>query len=143
MRFESYYPLNYDMWSDINTAAHKSEAEACGILVGDIIDGVAHIKEVRKVKNIASNPAMGFVFDPQEYHDSIIDTYFYDTNAKYALLGIWHTHPNFPGYPSKVDWNAALRGQVVEGMYLIFSTKGNDIYHYYWDGNQFIVMRPE
>ena len=81
------------------------------------------------------------MFDPQDYYDAIKDTDWFRDDAPYSLLGVWHSHPGYPGYPSNVDWGAAVRGQVVEGAYLIYTTRGHDIYCYYWDGTQFTVLR--
>ena len=118
-----------------------SGIESCGILVGHIKDNVAHIDEVRKIRNISDRPQVEFIFDPTEYLDAILDTDWYTENARYKLLGIWHVHPNVPGYPSTQDWRAAQAGKVIEGLYLIFTTLGDTIYKYYWDGEKFTVIQ--
>ncbi len=117
------------------------EREACGVLLGHIYKGVAVIAGVIPVRNISEHPEVSFMFDPQDYYNAIKDTDWFRDDAPYSLLGVWHSHPNYPGYPSNVDWAAAVKGQVVEGAYLIYTTKGHDIYSYYWDGTQFTVLR--
>jgi len=129
----------YQIISDLATA--DDEKEACGIILGHIHGGVANIAGIVAIQNISPHPEMSFEFDPQGYYDAIEYTDWFRENAPYSLLGIWHSHPNYPGYPSNVDWEAAVKGQVVEGAYLIYTTKGHDIYSYYWDGTQFTVLR--
>lgn len=115
--------------------------EHCGVLIGTVKDGIAYFAEIVQIKNISEHPMVAFEFDPEEYLRAIEKTDWYTEDATYTLLGMWHTHPNYPGYPSEIDWNAALKGQVVEGAYLIFTTRGNDLYNYYWDGHTFTVLR--
>lgn len=142
IRFSKVQPLTFEQFFKIDRAANQgSKHEACGILVGRIVNDVAIVEEVRQIKNISDDPQNAFVFDPQEYYDAIADTTWFAENAAYELLGMWHTHPDFPGYPSSYDWAAALAGKVIEGAYLLYTTKGQDLYNYYWDGKQFLVLR--
>lgn len=141
MRFSKFFPLSFTDVELIKAKAYEVPGrEACGILVGEIHNDVAYVEQVRPIKNI-SETNDSFMMDPQEYLAAIVDTNFYTNQPVYQLLGIYHTHPNFPGYPSSIDWKAADKGQVVNGMYLIFTTEGDNLYSYYWDGKQFIVLR--
>ena len=141
MKFDKLYPLSHIEYNLIQKQAYDVKGrEACGVLVGKIKNNTAYVEQVRPIKNISVQDD-SFMMDPQEYLSAIIDTDYYSDTPKYTLLGIYHTHPDFPGYPSSIDWKVAEKGQVIEGMYLIFTTEGNSIYSYYWDGKKFIVLK--
>lgn len=141
MKFRNIGDLPFDAFTLISASAYKTPGrEACGVLVGSIVNDTALVYQARPIKNISENDD-SFVMDPTEYLAAIMDTDFYSDTPKYTLLGIYHTHPDFPGYPSLIDWNAAESGNVIRGMYLIFTTHGNSLHSYYWDGDKFIVLK--
>lgn len=127
----------------IQELGDSQDIEFCGLLLGHIAGDTAFVDKIVPIKNISENPRVSFMFDPTEYLQGISETDWFRDNAPYSLLGIWHTHPNYPGLPSNVDWDAAVKGQVIEGAYLIYTTRGHDLYEYYWDGAQFTVLRIE
>lgn len=141
MQFRKFNPISFLNFQLIKSAAYSTPGrEACGILVGHVLHDTAIIEQARPIKNIADNDS-SFIMDPQEYLAAIMDTDYYSDTPKYTLLGIYHTHPNFPGYPSSIDWKAADKGNVIRGMYLIFTTEGDSLHAYYWDGEKFVVLR--
>ncbi len=141
-KFNKLRSITPAQYATIRDAAYQTPGhEACGVLVGRIEGDTAIIEHVRVIRNISNVPEFHFMMHPEDYLAAILDTTWYEAGAAYELLGMWHTHPNFPGYPSSYDWNAALNGESIHGAYLLFTTKGNDIYQYYWDGKQFTVLQ--
>ena len=134
--------IKHGQWKyDITERAMFEDLEICGIFVGVITNGIAEITETRQIRNIADNPVVQFIFDPQEYYDAIQDTTLVDKFADLDFLGTWHSHPCDPAYPSARDREAAERGNALEGLYAIYDGAGTEVYPYYWDGEEFTCIR--
>lgn len=73
--------------------------EACGALFGRQIG--AHLKIVRcvPIANKAQAPEAEFEFDPGEWVQALYEA---ERNG-WKLLGLFHSHPSAPAYPSARD----------------------------------------
>jgi len=108
------------------------EQEKCGLVTGYINENIAHITTIHEIRNIAKNPKNYFLFHPEDHYKIIM--------SGETILGMWHTHFNYPGYPSEYDKLSAIKGNVCIGIYLIYTSQGNEVYPYYWDGKNFLVI---
>ncbi|HLP80880.1 MAG TPA: Mov34/MPN/PAD-1 family protein, partial [Nitrosomonas sp.] len=125
--------------------------EICGVLLGKLQGNIFKVHDIALVKNTSYNDHW-FKMDPQEYYNALSQTTAIDPNAPYDFLGIIHSHPEFPGYPSTTDWEEAVKGNIPVGLYLIYSTTSvyedlytyqwdADLYCYEWDGETFKVLQ--
>lgn len=88
-------------------AAHPHEA--CGVLLGDLLDGGARIVEAREAANVHPAPATHFEIDPQ----ALIDAHRAARAGGAQVLGYFHSHPVGPPAPSATDRaSAAHDGRV-------------------------------
>jgi proteasome lid subunit RPN8/RPN11 len=88
----------------------KAEApnEACGLLAG--LD--QHVLHVLPAINVAESPTVEYLMDP---HDQL--HHFQTMEAQgLELLGIYHSHPNSPAYPSPTDLSMAYYPEAVYGI---------------------------
>jgi len=97
--------------------AHAKETyphECCGFLLGDN----ELVREVRRATNLNQDRTDRFEFDPKEY----MQVQFEADEAQLDILGIYHSHPDWPPIPSQTDMNSAfenvfyLIASVHEGM---------------------------
>jgi proteasome lid subunit RPN8/RPN11 len=79
--------------------------EACGLLAGR--DG--HVTHVLPATNIAENPLVGYLMDPHDQLDHFQAIEEHDLE----LLGIYHSHPVSPAYPSPTDLSMAYYPEAV------------------------------
>jgi proteasome lid subunit RPN8/RPN11 len=82
--------------------------EACGLLAG----AAGRVAQVLPAANIAANPRVEYLMDP---HDQL--RHFQAIEAQgLELLGIYHSHPSSPAYPSPKDLDMALYPEAVYGI---------------------------
>ncbi len=88
-------------------AAARYPEEACGLLIGTSRDGVTDVHEVVAARNLARERARDrYDLDPADQLRA-------EERARAASLevvGVWHSHPDAPAVPSKVDRDAAWEG---------------------------------
>jgi proteasome lid subunit RPN8/RPN11 len=89
--------------------------EACGLLVG--LD--QRVTEVLPAANVASSPRVEYLMDP---HDQIRHFQIMEDRGL-ELLGIYHSHPSSPAYPSPTDLFMAY---YPEAVYAIISLLSDD-----------------
>ena len=89
--------------------------EACGLLAGR--DG--HVTCVLPAKNVADGPEVEYLMDP---HDQL-DHFQAMEEQGLELLGIYHSHPVSPAYPSPTDLSMAY---YPEAVYAIISLIQSD-----------------
>ena len=88
--------------------------ECCGFMFGGFSNGIVKVEEISRVINAhPDSKARRFLISPEDYMNA--ESYA-DENG-YALVGVYHSHPNHPAIPSEIDRQAALPGF----SYIIFS----------------------
>ncbi len=88
--------------------------EVCGLLVGRVVDGVAHVERITDARNLETERSSDrFTLDPGDWMraDSVA------RREGLEIVGIWHTHPDHPARPSETDLASAWEGY----SYLILS----------------------
>ncbi len=97
--------------------AHAREGkpeEVCGILRGR--DG--QVLELIRARNVAQDRIHDYTVDPQ----TLLKQFDFEEQGD-AMVGIYHSHPVSPAYPSATDaWNA----HYPESVYLIVSLERDD-----------------
>jgi proteasome lid subunit RPN8/RPN11 len=93
--------------------------EACGLVAGR--DGV--VEKVYRMMNVRAGPA-SYEMDPQEQFRVMKEI----REAGGSLLGIYHSHPGGPAYPSITDvekayWPGTLFPNFPEAVYVIVSLR--------------------
>lgn len=73
--------------------------EVCGLLGGRWKGSTAYVQRVTPIANIAADPQSYFLMEPQQQIAELL------TLAKGGLdlVGIYHSHPQGPLYPSETD----------------------------------------
>ncbi len=87
--------------------------EACGLIAGEVENGVKRVKKVYLLTNIDQSPEH-FSMDPKEQFGAIKDI----RNNGFTLIGNFHSHPETPSRPSEEDKRLAFDS---EASYLILS----------------------
>jgi proteasome lid subunit RPN8/RPN11 len=85
--------------------AHAEETypyECCGFLLGVFDDG-GLVREVRPAANLNTERTDRFEFDPVEHKQAQFDA----DDAGLDVIGIYHSHPDWPPIPSQTDMNSA------------------------------------
>lgn len=91
--------------------------ECCGFLLGDFKDG-GLVRQVRRATNQNTDRSDRFVISGEEF----AQTQFAADEAGLEIIGIYHSHPNWPPIPSQTDMESAweevyyLIASVHEGM---------------------------
>lgn len=110
----------------IDHARGARPAECCGLLSGD--DGV--ITDCHPLRNVADKPETRYFATPEELFAAM--RRIRDANQK--LLGIYHSHPRTPAYPSASDVEMAF---YPEAVYFIISLESQiDLRAYRIEGMQ-------
>ncbi len=86
-------------------ARREAPREACGLLSG--VDAITEIQELQNVEQ--ESPETRYVLDPTEQFTAF--RRLQDSNQK--LLGIYHSHPASPAYPSATDIRLAFYPEAV------------------------------
>lgn len=81
--------------------------EACGVLVGRVAGGTAHVERATRARNRAAGPTSDrFEVDPG--HLVLAED---EARAEgLDVVGVWHSHPDRPATPSQADRDAAWGG---------------------------------
>jgi proteasome lid subunit RPN8/RPN11 len=120
--------------------AHGAEAfpyECCGVLLGDVVEGVKIVREARALSNTFA-PSLEFeqsvgitdaapVLHGQERRflispEEMLALQREEMRTKRKILGFYHSHPNHPAQPSAYDlewawpWWSYLIVSVCEGI---------------------------
>lgn len=92
----------------LDHARVEAPNEACGLLAG--VDG--RVTQVLPAANVAENPRVKYLMAPQDQlrHFQAIE------EQDLELLGIYHSHPNSPAYPSPTDLEMAYYPEAVYGI---------------------------
>lgn len=109
--------------------------EACGIILGRVIDDVFTPKEAHKAKNLSDNP-IRFILDPKDF----IKIQDYADRNNLEIIGIYHTHPDHPPIASQYDLQAAVEGLVYIIMSIWERKKGDTKAFILSDHNSFIEI---
>ncbi len=100
--------------------------EACGLLPGQIEHGVYRVSSVIPVANELHSPVR-YRMDAQAQ----IDAFIHIDSQNLELVGIYHSHPAGPPYPSPTDIAEAF---YPESAYLIWSAMAGD-----WQCRAFLI----
>lgn len=86
-------------------AQAEAPNEACGLLAGL----AQRVTQVLPALNVAQNPAVEYLMDPQDQirHFQALE------EQGLELLGIYHSHPVSPAYPSPTDLSMAFYPEAV------------------------------
>lgn len=107
----------YIKQADLTTMQTLVEAaatvEVCGLLGGRRKGTNAYVEQVIPIANIAANPQNQFWMEPQQQ----IQAMYTLAQAGLEVVGIYHSHPQGPLYPSETDINECAYLNVV---YLIW-----------------------
>jgi proteasome lid subunit RPN8/RPN11 len=102
------------LWEQMRThAMNRAPEEACGLVAGRIEGDVYHAVEVIPITNISHSPYR-YRMDPAEQ----IRAFHYIEGLGLELVGIYHSHPKGPEYPSTSD---IAESYYPECAYLIWS----------------------
>lgn len=83
----------------VEHARAEAPNEACGILAGQ----GGRVIRVYRGTNIDANPGVRYYLDPVQQLDTFRDV---ECNG-WEVVGIYHSHPESPAYPSGVDLDLA------------------------------------
>ncbi len=92
-------------------ALEESPNEACGLLAGR----AGRVEEVYPLPNVEKSP-FRYRADPEAQFRAMVDI----EEKGLEILGIYHSHPSFPPYPSATDIEMAY---YPEAVYLIISLR--------------------
>lgn len=81
-------------------AIAESPNEACGILAGQN----GRVTRVYRGTNVEAEARLRFQLDPQQQLEAMQDL----QNNGWEMLGIYHSHPHSPAYPSETDVQMAF-----------------------------------
>ena len=125
--------INKNLFEDVISHGNKSPAnEICGALLGSQTSKEKIIKKYKPLTNISERPSVHYIPDPNEWVKVLQQTSKLNKNAKYDLIGIFHTHPNHQPIASHTDIYEAG----YEGVYWIYSPKYKESKAYYYDGDE-------
>ncbi len=93
-------------------AAQEYPEECCGILAGK----AGRISKVYPMKNIERS-SQAFFMDPEEQYQVFQEM----EREKLELLGIYHSHPHSPAYPSSKDIDLAFYPDVIMVIISLYS----------------------
>jgi desampylase len=96
--------------------AARPRIEACGLLFGTLGGGGWQIEATVPLRNIA-NSATYFEFDPAEMLS-------HDLRQGAAIIGVYHSHPGGPAYPSSTDLGQMRAEAESPWVWLILSSRG-------------------
>jgi proteasome lid subunit RPN8/RPN11 len=79
--------------------------ECCGFLLGSFDDG-GLVREVKRATNQNSDRADRFIISAEEF----AQTQFAADEAGLEIIGVYHSHPDWPPIPSQTDMESAWEG---------------------------------
>jgi proteasome lid subunit RPN8/RPN11 len=81
---------------------HAEEAypnECCGVLVGKLVAGEAHVHQIVPCQNIRGDAHKRFEIDPAE----LVRIQREARESGMEIVGFYHSHPDHPAHPSPTD----------------------------------------
>ncbi|MDN3686714.1 Mov34/MPN/PAD-1 family protein [Cyclobacterium jeungdonense] len=79
--------------------------ETCGFLLGKTTENENNVLHYKPVANVSTqNRSKHYVIDPKDY----LRTEAFSIETQTALIGIYHTHLDWPAIPSETDRLAAF-----------------------------------
>ncbi|MHB1006252.1 MAG: M67 family metallopeptidase [Chloroflexota bacterium] len=99
----------------VTYASQGAPEEVCGILAGR--DGV--VSRVYPGRNVAPNPRVRYEMDPRQQFEAMREI---ETEGQH-MVGIYHSHPHSPAYPSHLDKELAF---YPDSLYVIVSLAEED-----------------
>lgn len=118
----------------INYAKSSPEKEICGLLLGDIVDGVTGIYKLKNfipIRNISDDSYIEYIMEPNELLSVLKQTKHFDNNNELSIIGVFHNHPYWSPKPSIYD----IEGAGYAGIYLIYSNKDDSIEAWFNEGS--------
>ncbi len=104
IKFKKIHILNQTIDLLLKSAKKFAPLETCGILIGM----KNNISSFISITNISTDRSK-FIFDPDEYIKALFEL----ENSDVQQLGIYHSHPFGPSYPSETDLSENISdGQV-------------------------------
>jgi proteasome lid subunit RPN8/RPN11 len=98
--------LNREIWSGITEHARKERpAECCGVLSGT--NGI--ITDYHPLRNGADRPEVRYFATPEDLFAAMRRM----RESKKQLMGIYHSHPRTPAYPSPTDVEMAFYPEAI------------------------------
>ena len=74
--------------------------ECCGVMLGDLADGVKIVRELRPLSNVhEEGHERRYLVSP----DEMLSLMQEERKTKRKILGFYHSHPNHPAIPSDYD----------------------------------------
>lgn len=84
----------------IERARIDSPNETCGFFSGR----PGRIEEIHPMRNVSAEPVVRYEFDPTEHFKMLKQM----DRAGIPILGVYHSHPASPAYPSATDVGRAI-----------------------------------
>lgn len=103
--------------------------EACGILVGKILDKKRIVEKVYKAKNVSKNPQVSYMIDFDTLKRALIES----EREGLEIIGFYHSHPPKLRTPSLVDISKASWHMA---SYVIVTMYEYEISSWIWDENE-------
>ena len=74
--------------------------ECCGVILGDVVDGVKVVGELRPLANVHEDGhERRYLVSPDEMFALMQE----ERRTRKKILGFYHSHPNHPAEPSEYD----------------------------------------
>lgn len=120
------------VWQEIRSHVERFyPEEACGLLLGNSLGGTYQVSKAYLTSNVwekKEERGRRYALSPREFLKAEREA----EREKLSILGIFHSHPDYPAYPSQFDqeqaWEGYLylilglrKGKVVEKGVFIFS----------------------
>jgi proteasome lid subunit RPN8/RPN11 len=86
--------------------AHAKETyprECCGFMLGHFEPGGAQVRHIRQAVNQTSDRPDRFIISGEEYAQADAAA----AEAGQEIIGIYHSHPDWPAIPSQTDMDSA------------------------------------
>ncbi len=93
-----------EVWGYVQAALPE---EACGLLIGCVEQDAAYVRVVRLAHNRSRERQDRYLIDPFDYRDAERFC-LQEKEAGLRVLGFWHSHPNGPALPSRIDQEDAF-----------------------------------
>ncbi len=92
--------------------------ECCGVILGDLVDGVKVVRELRPLSNVHEDGhERRYLVSP----DEMLTLMQEERRTKRKILGFYHSHPNHPAIPSEYDrdwaspWYTYIIVSIIDG----------------------------
>ena len=123
--------LSLNHWRTLRAEAERlAPQEACGLLLGYCQTSHFQVVEVKPIENILESPTR-YQMNPEQQ----IQVFNEMEARNLQLVGIYHSHPGGPEYPSATDVDEAYYPETV---YIILSPSGED-----WQAQGFLIRENQ